>query len=191
MSIFHFIPLRLQTDEQLMQQAAEGNDSAFEELYRRYVHRLQGFFFRQMGGDEDLAADMTHDVFLRAYEARKRYQANSSISAWFFTIAYNLCKNHYRNNAYETQVLASIDTEIQTEQQIELEMDAETLDRALGEVLQALPPTLHQLFSLHYEEELTVPQIAQITGLPEGTVKSRLHKTMNMIRIKLKEYENN
>jgi RNA polymerase sigma-70 factor (ECF subfamily) len=45
------------------------------------------------------------------------------------------------------------------------------------------------LFSLRYEEDLTVPQIARIQELPEGTVKSRLHKTMNIIRHKLKEYE--
>ena len=45
------------------------------------------------------------------------------------------------------------------------------------------------LFSLRYEEDLTVPQIAQIEQLPEGTVKSRLHKTMNIIRNQLKAYE--
>jgi len=52
-----------------------------------------------------------------------------------------------------------------------------------------LPPPLHQLFSLHYQEELTIPQVAEIVGIPEGTVKSRLHKTMNIIRKKLKRYE--
>ena len=43
---------------------------------------------------------------------------------------------------------------------------------------------------MHYQEELTVPQVAEIVGIPEGTVKSRLHKTMNIIRKKLKQYEN-
>jgi RNA polymerase sigma-70 factor (ECF subfamily) len=45
------------------------------------------------------------------------------------------------------------------------------------------------LFSLHYEEELSVPQVAQITSLPEGTIKSRLHKTMTLIKQKLQQYE--
>jgi RNA polymerase sigma-70 factor (ECF subfamily) len=58
-------------------------------------------------------------------------------------------------------------------------------------VLNDLPAPLHQIFSLHYQEELTIPQIAEIVGVPEGTVKSRLHKTMNIIRKKLKQYENN
>ena len=198
MSIFHLKPLRQLADEELMARAAAGRaplaspegDRAFEELYRRYARRLKGFFFLQLGGDEELAADATHDVFLRAYEARSRYQEGRSVSTWLFTIAYNLCRNHYRSNAYEAQLLATLDAEPISEQQIEVQLDAATLDEALAQVLAELPAPLHQLFSLHYQEELTIPQVAEIVGIPEGTVKSRLHKTMNIIRKKLKKYEN-
>ena len=190
MKLFHLKPLRHQTDEQLMAQAAAGSDTAFEELYRRYARRLKGFFFMQLGGDEELAADSTHDVFLRAYEARSRYREGSNVGTWLFTIAYNICKNHYRSNAYEAELLASLDAEPVSDQQIEVEMDAAQLDEALDRVLSELPAPLHQLFSLHYQEELTIPQVAEIVGIPEGTVKSRLHKTMNIIRKKLKQYEN-
>ena len=62
---------------------------------------------------------------------------------------------------------------------------------SLQQVLSSLAPPLRMLFSLRYEEDLTVPQIAKIQELPEGTVKSRLHKTMTIIRNKLKEYEDN
>ena len=190
MKLFHLKPLRHQTDEQLMAQAAAGSDTAFEELYRRYARRLKGFFFMQLGGNEEVAADATHDVFLRAYEARSRYREGSNVSTWLFTIAYNICKNHYRSNAYEAQLLASLDAEPMDSLQIELELDAALLDKALAQVLSELPAPLHQLFSLHYQEELTIPQVAEIVGIPEGTVKSRLHKTMNIIRKKLKQYEN-
>lgn len=189
MSIFHLKPLRQLTDEQLMARAKADNDAAFEELYRRYARRLKGFFFLQLGGDEELAADATHDVFLRAYEARNRYQEDKKVSTWFFTIAYNICRNHYRSNAHEMELLATLDAEPITEEPIEVLMDAASLDNALARVLSELPPPLHQLFSLHYQEELTIPQVAEIVGIPEGTVKSRLHKTMNIIRKKLKRYE--
>ena len=189
MSIFYLKPLRHQTDEQLMAQAAAGSDTAFEELYRRYARRLKGFFFMQLGGNEEVAADATHDVFLRAYEARSRYREGSNVGTWLFTIAYNICKNHYRSNAYEAELLASLDAEPISDQQIEVEMDAAQLDEALERVLSELPAPLHQLFSLHYQEELTIPQVAEIVGIPEGTVKSRLHKTMNIIRKKLKGYK--
>ena len=189
MRIFHLKPLRQLTDEQLMARAKAGNDVAFEELYHRYARRLKGFFFLQLGGDEELAADATHDVFLRVYEARNRYQEGKNVSTWLFTIAYNICRNHYRSNAYETQLLATLDTEPISDEQIEIQLDAAALDDALAQVLSELPPPLHQLFSLHYQEELTIPQVAEIVGIPEGTVKSRLHKTMNIIRKKLKRYE--
>ena len=190
MSIFRLHPLRQQTDEQLMAKAAAGSDTAFEELYRRYARRLKGFFFLQLGGDEELAADATHDVFLRAYEARDRYQEGRRVDTWLFTIAYNICRNHYRSNAYEAQLLATLDAEPVTDQQIEVQLDQTALDEALAQVLAELPAPLHQIFSLHYQEELTIPQIAEIVGVPEGTIKSRLHKTMNIIRKKLKKYEN-
>lgn len=189
MRIFHLKPLRQLTDEQLMARAKAGNDAAFEELYRRFARRLKGFFFLQLGGDEELAADATHDVFLRAYEARNRYQEGKSVSTWLFTIAYNICRNHYRSNAYETQLSATLDADPISDEQIEVQLDAAALDDALAQVLSELPPPLHQLFSLHYQEELTIPQVAEIVGIPEGTVKSRLHKTMNIIRKKLKRYE--
>ena len=190
MSIFRLHPLRQQTDEQLMAKAATGSDTAFEELYRRYARRLKGFFFLQLGGDEELAADATHDVFLRAYEARDRYQEGRRVDTWLFTIAYNICRNHYRSNAYEAQLLATLDAEPITNQQIEVQLDQAALDEALAQVLAELPAPLHQIFSLHYQEELSIPQIAEIVGVPEGTIKSRLHKTMNIIRKKLKKYEN-
>lgn len=189
MRIFHLKPLRQLTDEQLMARAKAGNDAAFEELYHRFARRLKGFFFLQLGGDEELAADATHDVFLRTYEARNRYQEGKNVSTWLFTIAYNICRNHYRSNAYETQLSATLDTEPISDEQIEVQLDAAALDDALAQVLSELPPPLHQLFSLHYQEELTIPQVAEIVGIPEGTVKSRLHKTMNIIRKKLKRYE--
>ena len=189
MRIFHLKPLRQLTDEQLMARAKAGNDAAIEELYHRFARRLKGFFFLQLGGDEELAADATHDVFLRAYEARNRYQEGKNVSTWLFTIAYNICRNHYRSNAYETQLLATLDAEPISDEQIEVQLDAAALDDALAQVLSELPPPLHQLFSLHYQEELTIQQVAEIVGIPEGTVKSRLHKTMNIIRKKLKRYE--
>ncbi|MBR3479529.1 MAG: sigma-70 family RNA polymerase sigma factor [Prevotella sp.] len=191
------IPLRLsaQTDEQLMLRAARGNDRAFEELYNRHARRLQGFFARRLGDDADLAPDFMHDTFLRLYAVRESYREGSSFRAWLYTIAYNLWKNHRRSHLAlvpESRVAVGgspADTTYVDTADIELELDAALLHDALRAVLRSLPESYAMLFSLHYEEELTVPQIAQITNLPEGTVKSRLHKTMNIIKQQLKQYE--
>ena len=183
------IPLRLsaQTDEQLMLRAARGSDRAFEELYNRHARRLQGFFVRRLGDDADLAADFMHDTFLRLYAAREKYHEGNSFRAWLYTIAYNLCKNHRRN---QLTVIHDDEKDIPAEADLEVELDETILHDALREALKSMPEPYAMLFSLHYEEELTIPQIAQIIGLPEGTVKSRLHKTMNIIKQQLKQYEN-
>ena len=182
------IPLRLssQSDEQLMQRASRGSNRAFEELYNRYARRLQGFFVRRLGDDADLAADFMHDTFLRLYAARETYSEGRNFRAWLYTIAYNLCRNHHRN---QLTIVSDEGIDITDEANIEVELDQKDLRDALKEVLRQLPEPYAMLFSLHYEEELTVPQIAQITELPEGTVKSRLHKTMNIIKQNLKQYE--
>ena len=185
-------PLRLsaQTDEQLMKRAARGNDRAFEELYNRYARRLQGFFVRRLGNDSDLAADFMHDTFLRLYAARETYHEGRNFRAWLYTIAYNLWKNHNRKPTPNPSPRDGRLDSLADEYDIEVELDEAILHNALREVLKDLPDPYAMLFSLHYEEELSVPQIAQITELPEGTVKSRLHKTMNIIKTELKKYEN-
>ena len=184
------IALRLsaQTDEQLMKRAARGNDHAFEELYNRHARRLQGFFTRRLSGDADLAADFTHDAFLRLYAARERYCEGKDVRAWLFTIAYNLLKNHNKKpDTGDTQPSPSL---VDENCNLEVELDSALFRDALRDALRSLPEPLATLFSLHYEEELTVPQVAQIVQLPEGTVKSRLHKAMTLIKTKLKQYEN-
>ena len=182
------IPLRLsdQSDEQLMKRAARGSDRAFEELYNRHARRLQGFFVRRLGNDAELAADFMHDTFLRLYAARETYREGRNFRAWLFTIAYNLCRNHHRN---QLTIISDEGIDITDDANFEVDLEMKDLHDALREVLRKLPEPYAMLFSLHYEEELTVPQIANIVDLPEGTVKSRLHKTMNIIKQNLKQYE--
>lgn len=182
------IPLRLsdQSDEQLMKRAARGNDRAFEELYNRHARRLQGFFVRRLGNDAELAADFMHDTFLRLYAARETYREGRNFRTWLYTIAYNLCRNHHRN---QLTIISDEGIDITDDANFEVDLEMKDLHDALREVLRKLPEPYAMLFSLHYEEELTIPQIANIVDLPEGTVKSRLHKTMNIIKQNLKQYE--
>ena len=190
------------TDEQLMARVSGKDDErAYDELYRRHARRLMGFFLRQLNHDEALAADLTQDTFLRVWANRSQYSVNlatpsleapslqggrgeSLFSPWLFRIAYNLCKNRYRHLAYEQ----AYEQEVKhTEQEAEdntfdMQIDRETFDRTLQAELAKLPPDQRLLFSLRFEEDLSVPQIATIIGIPEGTVKSRLHSLTKRLR---------
>ena len=177
-----------QSDEKLMQRAAHGSERAFEELYSRYALRLKGFFCRQ-NSCRHLADDLTQDVFLRAYAARHTWREGKKVEPWLFSIAYNLCRNTWRHQQIEAGFRSNVTTDDYAMPSIEVDLDRDALDSALHEVLESLDDENRLLFSLRYEEEQTVPQIAVIIGVPEGTVKSRLHKLINKIKHQLKRYE--
>ena len=170
-------PLSSLKDEELMQRvSSKDDDRAYGELYHRHARRLMGFFFRQSGGDEALAADLTQDAFMRVWTARDKF-SGSSFRTWLLTIGYNLVKNHYRLSEHQKQYEQFV---VQTgeevaESNIVEHLDNKAFDQALKQHLEKMPPESRLLFSLRFEEELTVPQIAVVMSIPEGTVKSRLH----------------
>ncbi len=170
-------PLSSLTDEELMQRvSSKDDDRAYSELYHRHARRLMGFFFRQMNGDEALAADLTQDAFLRVWTARDRF-SGTSFRTWLLTIGYNLVKNHFRHSGHQReyeQFVVQTGEEV-AESNIVEHLDNKAFDQALKQHLEKMPPESRLLFSLRFEEELTVPQIAVVMSVPEGTVKSRLH----------------
>ena len=176
-NVQYFKPLSALTDEELMQRvSSKDDDRAYGELYHRHARKLMGFFFRQSGGDEALAADLTQDTFMRVWTARSKFQ-DSGFRTWMLTIGYNLVKNHYRLSEHQKQYEQFV---VQTgeevaESNIVEHLDNKAFDQALKQHLEKMPPESRLLFSLRFEEELTVPQIAVVMSIPEGTVKSRLH----------------
>lgn len=184
--LFHK-PLALLTDDELMERVSSmDDDRAYGELYRRHARRLMGFFFRQTGKDEALAADLVQDAFLRLWTARRKF-VGSGFRTWLFTVSYNLLKNHFRHDEqrklYEQN--AAGQQNIVADARIIEQIDSRAFDLALQSELAALPPQGRLLFSLRFEEELTVPQIAEVMALPEGTVKSRLHALTQTLKQKL------
>lgn len=184
-------PLSSLTDEELMQRvSSKDDDRAYGELYHRHARRLMGFFFRQSGGDEALAADLTQDAFMRVWTARDKF-SGSSFRTWLLTIGYNLVKNHYRLSEHQKQYEQFV---VQTgeevaESNIVEHLDNKAFDQALKQLLEKMSPESRLLFSLRFEEELTVPQIAVVMSIPEGTVKSRLHILTQSLKQKLNYHD--
>lgn len=180
------------TDGELMLKIRKGQERAFEELYRRYARRLQGFFYRMLGGDKELAADFTQEIFERIWKFRDKYNNDGQVSAWMFTMAYNICRNEYRHREVVDNYLWQQAAEDEAgESNIEIKLDEQAFDAALAEVIEALPPEPRMLFALRYEEELSLTEIAEIMHLPVGTVKSRNHYLTALIKQKLHLYETN
>lgn len=184
-------PLGSLTDDELMQRVSgKDDDRAYGELYHRHARRLMGFLYRQMKGDEALAADLTQDAFMRVWTARNSF-AGSKFRTWLLTIAYNLVKSHYRHSERQREYEINIKQtrEEVADNSIIGKMDSNAFDQALRRELDNLSPEGRLLFSLRFEEELTVPAIAALMELPEGTVKSRLHTLTQTLRQKLNHHD--
>lgn len=180
--LFH--SLRALTDEQLMARVSGQDDErAYDELYCRHARRIMGFFLRQLGRDEALAADLTQDTFMRVWSSRSTY-SGSSYRTWLYSIAYNLCKNHFRHLSYEQayEQELSLTGQEPEDNDFDMKIDRKAFEESLQSELAKLPPAPRLLFSLRFEEDLSILQIAQILGIPEGTVKSRLHHLVQTLR---------
>lgn len=179
------------SDEELMKRvASKDDDRAFDELYHRHARRVMGFLMRQLG-DSERAADLVQDAFLRLWSSRERYLSGKCFSTWLFSIAYNLLKNEYRRSGYSVEYAEHVINSTTEEQDddLDVKLDDRLFDAALRQELSLLDAESRLLFSLRFEEDMTVPQIAEVMKIPEGTVKSRQHTIIRNLKQKLKIYE--
>lgn len=179
------------SDEELMKRvASKDDDRAFDELYHRHARRVMGFLMRQLG-DSERAADLVQDAFLRLWSSRERYLSDKCFSTWLFSITYNLLKNEYRRSGYSSEYAEHVINSTTEEQDddLDVKLDDRLFDAALRKELSLLDAESRLLFSLRFEEEMTVSQIAEVMKIPEGTVKSRQHTIIRNLKQKLKIYE--
>ncbi len=173
------------SDEQLMRLVVQGNNRAFDILYNRYSRRICGFFVRMLGCCTEEAKDHTQELFTRIYTSRNSYNGGS-FSCWLYGAAYNICKNEYRHREIEDRFNAERDEETTTEQPENL--DNAILTSILHKTIESLPQVQREVFILRYIEELSTSEVAAITDVAEGTVKSRLYYALATIREKMKKY---
>lgn len=177
------------TDAELMQRIGRGEHAAFDTLYNRYARRLGGFFLRMLAYDTAKAEDMVQELFVRVWTYRKEYRSDQPFASWLYAMAYNLCKNEYR---HETIRQAYVEELLQREEATHEPTEAMERDeqrQRLRQAVQSLPTAQRDAFLLHYDEELTIPEVAHIIGCPEGTVKSRLYAALENVKRMMNEYK--
>lgn len=176
------------TDEELMLAYGAGEASAFEILYSRHRGPLFRFMLHQVR-DHGTAEELYQDVWQRVITARARYQPDARFSTWLFQIAHNRLTDHWR--ALQHRPPAPADAEERTIR----EADPETPERQLSAfeerrrlqlALEELPADQREVVLLRLEQELSLEQIGQITGVGRETVKSRLRYAIDKLRLRLK-----
>lgn len=179
----------LYTDAQLIGAGPE----AFEQLFERHHARIHGWLRRRLSSAtaEDLAAE----VFVRAWEGRDGYDVRiADATPWLFGIASNLARRHYRQEQRALRALARsgvdpLDRADSGSGSANDRVDAGGQRRALAGALATLRGAEREVLLLHAWAELSYEEIATATGVPIGTVRSRLHRARQHMRTHLERRE--
>jgi len=183
-------------DRTLVSQVSDGDVRAFESLVARYEARLIRYV-RSLVRDEEKARELVQDTFVKLHRYAHRYEPKASFATWLFRIAHNVAVSYLRkkklplifgfgNHDPETNSpTADVATDVPSPHR-------EAEGHQLGEIIQAelmrLPDKLREAFVLFDIEELSIREIAEVTGSPEGTVKARIFRARRALRVRLQPY---
>lgn len=166
-------------DEQI-DRAKRGDREALGKLVAEHYARVYRFCARRIG--EDLAADAAQETFITMQRTIRRYEGRSTMSTWLIGIAHNHCRNLSRK-AKAAPVPVEDWFDVAAPDHGDRVVAQETLRSALSE----LSADHREVVVLHEVEGLTYGEIAEIVGVPEGTVKSRLYHAFRNLREQLCE----
>lgn len=156
------------SDEELVRAfTAEGNHDALEALLKRHQNSVYGLAYRILGNRDD-ALDATQDVFIAVFRKARSFRYEAAFATWLYRLTVNACRDLNRKRARTPTPVAEIEAPTSSHlESAEGRLEAERLLRLLPEDQRAVA-LLRDLYGLSYQE------ISEATGVPLGTVKSRL-----------------
>jgi RNA polymerase sigma-70 factor (ECF subfamily) len=177
-------PESVERDRRLVVEARKGSQDAYRQLVRRYERPIFSLVLR-MVRSPDLAEDLTQEVFIKAFRALDSYDDRRKLSSWLFKIAHNATIDHLRRSSLRTVPLEEPESEgldwgdrledpsVGSPDEIH---EREELGRILEAAIQRLKPAFREVMLLRHREELAYGEIAEITGMSLGAVKTNLHR---------------
>jgi RNA polymerase sigma-70 factor (ECF subfamily) len=170
---------RVQDEVSLLRASLEGDTEAWGEIVTRYKEAIFGLCLGFLRNRAD-AEDLTHDTFIRAYLNLRRYRLDKKFSTWLFTIASNLCRNRLRYRRYHPVVAPPL--QIEGGDDPARIVAREDRGARVREKLYSLPHGYRAPLVLRYYNDLSYKEIAEVLSLPEGTVKTRIHRGKMMLK---------
>lgn len=156
-----------------------GDSAALAGLYENLGPPLLGFLYHLVQ-DQGVAEDLLHDSFLRLFQGRGRWSPKSELKPWLFTVARRLAIDYLRTRRRHNRLNSEIDGE--SIMGSIPRTDTNGVNDLVERTLANLPDSYRTTFHLRIKQEFTYPEIAAICGEPEGTLRSRVHHTMKMLR---------
>lgn len=185
-------------EQRFIERLVARDERAFNELVELYGDRVYRLMFRMLARKNE-AEDMAQEVFVQVFKAIDQFRGDAKLGTWIYRVAVNLCKNRgkylARRHSHAEDELEPIaerlalgqakgvtSSELAGPDQIVLGYQVEAI---VKRCIAALDPEFREVVVLRDIEDLTYEEIGEITGLAEGTVKSRLHRARTMLKEKV------
>jgi len=176
-------------DEYLILEIKKGNRQAFRYLVDKYNNLVWHLILRMVNQHED-AEDLSQEVFLRVYRDIHKFRGESKLSTWIGSIAYNAATDYLRKRGRKQKVMVDyndIIPDIRTDDiatPLE-ELSREDTKKMIHVIIERMPVQFRTVITLYHLEQFSYAEITEVTGMPEGTVKSYISRGRTFIKEKL------
>jgi len=170
-----------------------GDEKAFDEIVVMHQDAVYSLCFRLLGNHED-AGDCAQEVFIKVYGNVKEFRFQSALGTWIYRIAVNTCRNHLASSGYRARArtlrldnepspgTVSGDLIRDSSYDPEVQFERREIESAIIEAIGALPEVQRDLVILRDMEGKSYDEIGKITGLRDGTIKSKLARARQKLR---------
>jgi RNA polymerase sigma-70 factor (ECF subfamily) len=181
-------------DVLLVRRCLKKDERAHRELLSKYKRAVYNLAWRMVGEEED-AKDVTQEAFIRAFKSLSTYDTSRPFRTWLFRITTNLCIDYLRRRRAGVQSLDAMrpaDEDGWRTADLEdpspgpdVQHDMAEQRRMLDRLVEALPPRYKVVILLRHGRDLSYNEIAEVLRVPVGTVKARIHRAHNLLRLSL------
>lgn len=186
------------TDNELMKLLTSKNTGALQVLYQRYEKKIFNFILRYTGS-RGIARELIQETFTRLWFAAHTFdQKQGNFKGWLYTIALNITRNEMSKKEYSYRFLSPEENREWRQDEpspahewpesiLERKEIRDSIARALGQ----LKPYLREVIIMKNYQHMKFREISQITKIPEGTLKARYHRAVELLKKYLQPLENN
>lgn len=180
----------MRTDESLAFGVQQGNEADMNEIVERYYEPILRYLYRMCSGRQTLAEDMVQETFLRMMRGIVSYDPQRPFKPWLYTIASNIARNYFQRADTQRTDNPAENIDFADENPLpEMALMQSEHSQAVTDAIIQLAEHYRAVVVLFYFEELPQKDIAQILGIPVGTVKSRLSNGLKQLRAMLEMME--
>jgi RNA polymerase sigma factor (sigma-70 family) len=169
------------TETAWVQQARDGDQAAFERLYRKHCGRIYALCWRLCGGDGALAEDLVQEAFVRAWNKLHLFRGESSFGTWLHRLAANVALSDRRIRLRRVRRETGMDEAVERTA-VGAKDVSQGLRSDLEQVIAALPVRARTVLILYDVEGYRHAEIAALTGMAEGSSKAQLHRARKLVR---------